>query len=104
VTDAIKARWVEALRSGRYQQGTGLLRKDDAYCCLGVLCDLVEPENWERYPSGTYGQRVHDGNNLLPGHIASLTKIDQNSQWDLANMNDRGKTFAEIADHIEAHL
>lgn len=38
-------KWLEALRSGEYQQGTGLLRsEDDKYCCLGVLCDVAEKE------------------------------------------------------------
>lgn len=34
----IKAKWLEALRSGKYKQGTGrLFRPGDTYCCLGVL-------------------------------------------------------------------
>lgn len=42
----IKRRWVEALKSGEYAQGTDYLRKTDydgvtRYCCLGVLCDLA---------------------------------------------------------------
>lgn len=36
----IKAEWVAALRSGEYKQGINLLRQDDKFCCLGVLCDL----------------------------------------------------------------
>ncbi|CAB4140973.1 hypothetical protein UFOVP401_47 [uncultured Caudovirales phage] len=36
----IKKRWVAALRSGKYRQGSGHLRKDGCYCALGVLCDL----------------------------------------------------------------
>ena len=36
----IKAEWVAALRSGEYKQGIHLLRQDDKFCCLGVLCDL----------------------------------------------------------------
>src|SRR5882762_6484724 len=36
------ARWSEALRSGKYRQGTHRLRNaDDTYCCLGVACDLL---------------------------------------------------------------
>lgn len=45
----IKARWVEALRSGDYKQTEGYLNvdvyngsgEDDGYCCLGVLCELA---------------------------------------------------------------
>lgn len=40
----VKALWLNALRSGEYQQGTGKLKQtyggDQRYCCLGVLCDL----------------------------------------------------------------
>ena len=43
----IKERWVKALRSGKYKQGKGWLRKSSGpkkkseFCCLGVLCDLA---------------------------------------------------------------
>lgn len=40
----IKARWVENLRSGKYEQGRGVLRKDSEYCCLGVLCEMAAEE------------------------------------------------------------
>ena len=37
----IRARWVAALRSGKYEQGIGYLRCDAGLCCLGVLCELA---------------------------------------------------------------
>lgn len=39
----IKALWLEALRSGEYKQGVGVLHNEteDTYCCLGVLCDVA---------------------------------------------------------------
>ena len=42
----VKDEWVTALRSGDYKQGEGMLRQvlDDnteAYCCLGVLCEIA---------------------------------------------------------------
>lgn len=49
----VKAKWVEALRSGRYVQGNHALHRvstpDEVwepvgYCCLGVLCDLAAQE------------------------------------------------------------
>jgi hypothetical protein len=38
--------WVEALRSGKYKQGTGalhrlLLGEEDQYCPLGVACEVA---------------------------------------------------------------
>lgn len=42
MNEQVKKQWVEALRSGKYQQGREQLRVglEDGYCCLGVLCDL----------------------------------------------------------------
>jgi hypothetical protein len=45
----VKAKWLEALRSGEYEQGTGYLCKDGKYCCLGVLTDLYTKENGENW-------------------------------------------------------
>lgn len=41
----IKDRWVNALESGRYRQGVGMLHTNhggvEQFCCLGVLSDLA---------------------------------------------------------------
>lgn len=37
----LKAKWVKALLSGNYEQGTGAMFNDSKYCCLGVLCDVA---------------------------------------------------------------
>lgn len=46
----IKARWLEALRSGEFKQTNGYLSiqsaipdddQFDGYCCLGVLCEIA---------------------------------------------------------------
>lgn len=46
----MKRRWVEALTSGEYRQGTRALKKwvgsEERYCCLGVLCDLSGLGKW----------------------------------------------------------
>jgi hypothetical protein len=42
----VKAAWLQALRSGEYEQGTETLRTyEDTYCCLGVLCELAVQAN-----------------------------------------------------------
>ncbi len=51
-----KEAWLTALRSGDYKQGYGHLRQcngQDVYCCLGVLQDIIQPEDW--IEPGTYG-------------------------------------------------
>lgn len=98
----IKQRWVEALRSGRYQQGQNVLRTtENAFCCLGVLCDLVEPLSWK--PDVVIF--LHHTNDSMPGeHIYEKTGLGETHADALACMNDRGVGFAAIADYIEANL
>lgn len=39
----VKKQWLAALRGGKYKQGYGALHTSDgAFCCLGVLCDLLD--------------------------------------------------------------
>lgn len=46
----IKTKWVNALRSGDYEQGQGALKKPNGqYCCLGVLCDLYDKHRMEEF-------------------------------------------------------
>lgn len=94
----LKAKWVAALRSGEYKQTGGHLRYCDlngnpkGYCCLGVLCDVMDPEGW--------GARFHDDDAGLPE--PSMVGAHQPT---LIDMNDReGRSFAEIADFIEKNL
>lgn len=45
MNENIKNKWIEALRSGEYEQGTGQLKSlDNKYCCLGVLCEIYHKE------------------------------------------------------------
>ena len=84
----IKAKWVEALRSGKYKQGIGRLYRPESneYCCLGVLCRVADVD-LESDSSLNYG---------LVFQPLGLRKY-----WDLVEMNDNGSSFARIADYIE---
>lgn len=102
----LKEKWLEALRSGKYRQGRGKLRnKDDEFCCLGVLCDLVEPNAWNHYQDGIGSDPWHHHENVaFPGyHISSRAGVVSKEEA-LAHLNDQGATFAEIADYIEENL
>ena len=108
----IKAKWVEALRSGKYEQGRDVLRTtDNKFCCLGVLADIRNPEGWRSDPQtiGTRGGRLINGfgwRDFLPDDLLSLPDlgIDLEDQLTLVDMNDHGRSFDEIADYIERHL
>lgn len=94
-----KRKWVEVLRSGKYKQGLGRLRTvDNCYCCLGVLCDLIDPTGWEGY--GDYKWR--ESKDDVPEKTAD--EISLGSQHCLIEMNDGGLPFAAIADWIEEKL
>lgn len=99
----IKRKWIEALRSGKYAQGRGSLRVgENAYCCLGVLCDLVDGSRWARTDRGFF--QYGPSTSLAPPTVSVGTGLQAGSQLDLINLNDSGKSFPEIADYIEANL
>lgn len=113
----IKARWVEALRSGSYAQGRHTLRSPrDTYCCLGVLCDLaVRDGEGEWFDLATELQdgphwHVKDGahgfsQTGLPRHIMNWAGVRPAKQDTLIQMNDQeGSSFEEIAQYIEEEL
>jgi hypothetical protein len=112
-----KAKWLAALRSGEYKQGRKFLKKNGSYCCLGVLCDVVDPTKWNDdydydYGLGVKGVSAYDGvSGTLPFRIREATgfpREDNTGRWAagvLVEMNDEGQySFAEIANYIEEHL
>ena len=103
----VKEKWVAALRSNKYKQGRSRLRNsDDTYCCLGVLCDVVDNSKWNLSANGEW-YSYSDDNDGDDGWIYSVSKDllpDDNMQGDLMGMNDHGKSFTEIADYIEQNL
>jgi len=121
---SIKRRWVRALRSGKYQQGKDFLRregkKEDLFCCLGVLCDLYEKE---KELNGWRSNEIFNGReviksylgvgNVLPEHVkewSGLSSVDGGFvkfgayPEGLATLNDRGIPFDALADLIEEQL
>lgn len=99
----IKGKWMEALRSGSYKQGMKLLRpENDRWCCLGVLCNLINPQDWVQNEYGDYSWKTEQ--ELLPWQTNDSVGISANDEGILSDMNDDGKTFLEIADYIEANL
>lgn len=118
-TEEVKAKWLEALRSGRYAQGRGALCRvkpdgSRSFCCLGVLADtlgLLVPDPTSRTALGVLNQNggsdwVDGGSDWVNGGwFGAPEHHTQGGLWgDLASMNDCGKTFAEIADHIEKNV
>jgi len=110
----IKKQWIEALRSGDYEQGDGYLRTDrDEFCCLGVLCD-IHHKAIKIAPSirGSY-YHYFDSECFIPQEIIKWSGIlnysphliYKNKSENLTTLNDlKGLTFNQIADLIEEQL
>lgn len=82
-----------------------LRRDDDKFCCLGVLCDLADPNGW--MPPGPMPRWSHsvDFTSLLPLAVAGSVGLEYDGKLEeLMHMNDTGKTFSEIADWIEENI
>jgi hypothetical protein len=100
-----KKLWVRALRGGKYKQGRHALRNsDNTTCCLGVLCDLVDPKGWDN-------KVTYSGKHLYLGEsgwtpLSTRTKVSLylRQMHTLARMNDKGATFDKIANYIEKNL
>lgn len=128
----IKALWVQALRSGAYEQGEGYLHQRitdeatgdsvDTFCCLGVLCDLAVDNgvNMDVQTTGsgltTYDERtsflpyaVQDWSGVpSDGDIGTSIEFMFDGQTinedSLVGLNDGGMTFDQIANVIEENL
>lgn len=106
----VKAKWLEALRSGEYQQAAGQLRDGNAFCCLGVLCDLASQSGAVRPWEGN--GIIEDYGATLPPKVMDWAGLDNDNPqvrrnghlWALGELNDNRATFAEIADVIERDL
>ena len=128
-------RWVKALRSGKYQQAEAELvthnEYGEAFCCLGVLCDIKGIETYEDLVVGDHAIQITDGAMIHAAMFERLTGLEANptikfvsdeeeddegnpierTTWIedfpdsyanyLAAQNDKGATFNTIADIIE---
>lgn len=99
-----KDKWLKALRSGEYQQGTGLLccviNGQEYYCCLGVLAHIAGEPQGRLTVNGYIWQKLADKVGL-PANAEEEARV----QGCLITMNDtRRVPFAEIANWIEENL
>lgn len=103
------AKWLAALRSGEYAQAIGRLQEGGGYCCLGVLQHATTGEV-ERYSGSAKIAALPSYEWLEDRSISFVGEEGQAEQgpWlPSLNMtayhaNDRGLSFCEIADAIEA--
>jgi hypothetical protein len=127
----VKQKWIDALRSGKYEQGSEKLRSVTGYCCLGVLCDIYAQEHntqWEFRgdeeinPQSQDYWYFGDQSEFLPESVMNWAELktpnpnvrvdvednEDEDNWyytdELSNINDSGYSFNGIANLIEAQL
>lgn len=106
--DAHMLAWIRALESGEYAQGSGHLKRGDAFCCLGVACNLAAADGVGRWGSATWGEEPFvtsedaPRTGVLPDPVSVWLGVDTcDPQLDgvpatLRN-DDKKQSFAEIA-------
>lgn len=129
MNEEIKHKLVRALRSGEYPQTRARLRTGNGFCCLGVACDLYRKETARGRWAGNSFEIERESKRLalptavvewlgVPDHMVRIpATIDEIAelvgrpisghdvcQTTLAQLNDLGFTFDEIATVIETYL
>lgn len=116
----VKQKWLEALREGSYRQCQGRLKtpgKDGTrtkYCCLGVLTNIYIKE------TGKVKWCEITGSVVLPPEVRRWAGLNRSNpvvplkgyteaglsrgRGHLAELNDDGYSFKQIADLIEKHI
>jgi hypothetical protein len=100
-------RWVRALLSGRYSQTKHCLRDGTGYDPLGVLADISGLGYYSDFPVEDGEERMprgfllyDDGETAPPtvlGQLETLAEIKFETIGTIAEMNDRGVPFKELA-------
>lgn len=109
-------KWLEDLRSGKFEQTEQVLYDGTGYCCLGVACvslgyefEIGEDDDPHYYCQGTC--------EVLPESIKLELKLydvsgvpnishksEERKVYTLSELNDNAKkSFNEIANIIESH-
>lgn len=101
--------WIPALESGEYAQGWGFLRTyKNTFCCLGVLCDKLDPHAWREHAlSYSWKKTLYDTPmvGMLPHDTASRFEFSASFLYSLVSLNDVGKAvFPVIANAIRAEV
>lgn len=115
---SVAMKWVKALRSGKYKQGEGALKRtsrldgNDMHCCLGVLCDISKQGEWSQKPDSfgyTDYHCINDSSDItIPLDVKKWAGMKSEEgerggkKSKLVKLNDdSGYTFKQIANIIE---
>lgn len=108
----LKERWITALRSGDYVQTHDCLQDQHGWCCLGVLCNIVDGTQWVE-PDESYEGSVQEYDydfgsvvvsDMPPSGWLENLGLPYDVARNLADQNDNGVQFVEIAKYIEENV
>lgn len=102
-----KQKWVNALRSGKFEQGRGRLCIDEKYCCLGVLAKITGNLVSGPYNMAGFGKGIVKSYSILPVKNDKYAKLGlpKKDMNHLIALNDSWEySFKKIADWIEENI
>lgn len=108
-TPAQAQQWANALRSGKFKQGSGRLQSNLGHCCLGVACEVFIPKEKLRIDYMKLEGHFPDDQPAAPKWLIGVNRdFEIKLGQSLSVIND-GSSFAaqvrfsfdEIADLIE---
>jgi len=99
-------KWITALRSGNFNQSSLKLQSKWGYCCLGVACKVLIPQEKLKFNfqgllyGGTPEDQPHS-----PKWLGEINKdLFEKTGRSLTNLNDTDKlSFNQIADELEKY-
>lgn len=118
----VKELWIKALKSGEFKQCRGHLAKDDKYCALGVLsvlallegvCTFDEVDGVGKFDNRKFSLsfNVMKWADIAQDHERFLDPLEHDVLLilhkritSIQELNDKGKTFKELAIIIEKYL
>jgi hypothetical protein len=112
----VKEKWIAALRSGEYIQGSGALKYRDyvqgetCHCALGVLCEVVAPEGFKQHPVFLKYSHQFEGTKKAQECYPNQNKLKELGIYPsmfkkIAMLNDdQQRSFEYIADFVEKNL
>ena len=112
VNRALMVKWIDALRSGDYPQIRGFLHTTKGLDCLGVLCDVVDPNGWNMEKLYTVHNRdtvfyefLYKGQTstyTIPDALVADLGVEDNFAYYMVELSDKkGLDFNQIAEILE---
>jgi hypothetical protein len=99
-------KWIAALDSGQYSQSGGVLHNHLGYCCLGVGCRVLIPDELLRFTSGStrfIAGALPDSQPNAPEWLNGINDdFRDKTGRTLSPLNDSGGfSFSELATLLE---